>query len=187
MAGSAGRWEGDGCGRASEGNRRGAGGQNAWGGQVLGSQRYTHTSVMLQAETWGHSSGPEAALAGRMRSMLWNLSSLSGHAEAIELGDSKRRSVALLASHARVRASSTWRSLLQTAIAMRPLADADTRTRSLLRGSAGQRAWPLNESKEGFCGVTYDGVEGDCENPKDAGSWNTRKHRVFSFSQCAAK
>ena len=50
----------------------------------------------------------------------------------------------------------------------------------------GPTAWPSNMSAEGFCGVTNEGVEGDCLRG-DAGSWNVRRHRVFGFADCAAR
>ena len=47
-------------------------------------------------------------------------------------------------------------------------------------------AWPAVAAKHGFCGVTNDGVEGSCSRG-DAGSWNTRQHRVTSFGDCVAR
>lgn len=46
--------------------------------------------------------------------------------------------------------------------------------------------WPANVSLTGFCGVTNEGVEGSCERG-DSGSWNTRVHRVRSFSDCVGR
>jgi len=57
---------------------------------------------------------------------------------------------------------------------------------SRLGGEAPRRNWPHNVSKVGFCGVTNEGVEGDCTRG-DRGSWNTRQHRVRSFADCIGR
>ena len=127
------------------------------------------------------------------------------------LDDSSGRSLALLVprtdlrSHASAHSATThagWRALLRAASPrLLPLAHVATpaaaATATLSAGPAAggggggfggfSSGWPLNESREGFCGVTNEGVEGDCSRSGDAGSWNTRKHRVNSFEQCAAR
>ena len=47
--------------------------------------------------------------------------------------------------------------------------------------------WPANASLVGFCGVTNEGVEGDCNARQSKGSWNTRHHRIRSFSDCVGR
>ncbi len=54
------------------------------------------------------------------------------------------------------------------------------------RSATKRSSWPHNVSKVGFCGVTNDGVEGDCARG-DSGSWNTRVHRVRSFEDCIGR
>jgi hypothetical protein len=50
----------------------------------------------------------------------------------------------------------------------------------------GPGGWPDNVSHVGFCGVTNEGVEGDCARG-DSGSWNTRVHRVRTFADCVGR
>ena len=52
--------------------------------------------------------------------------------------------------------------------------------------TGGVMTWPLNASRVGFCGVTNEGVEGDCARG-DSGSWNTRVHRIHSFAACVGR
>ncbi len=51
----------------------------------------------------------------------------------------------------------------------------------------GDATWPASASSPGFCGVTLEGREGNCESETGVGMWQTRRHRIHSFADCAVR
>ena len=97
---------------------------------------------------------------------------------------------------------SAWRTLMRTAGSgrlrgthglpaqvcadVRPVAVAQAAAAAEAAAGSSSSSWPAAAAVRGFCGITNDGVEGDCARG-DKGSWNTREHRVRSFADCAAR
>ena len=48
-------------------------------------------------------------------------------------------------------------------------------------------AWPASAARHGFCGVTNDGVEGDCARQGSKGSWANGVHRIRGMDDCVGR
>ena len=96
-----------------------------------------------------------------------------------------------------VRQPRGWSTLLHSAPATAcrtgPTgAEAGTSPTPASRQGAAEQSWPANASRNGFCGVTNDGVEGQCsgshsDRGRFVGSWFARIHRIRSFADCAGR
>ena len=137
-------------------------------------------------------------------------------AAVVRLSGAANRTVGVVATQAAVRGAargdrtgtgggggSAWRALMRVAGSggqrgsqglpaqmcadVRPVAVAQAAAAAAAAGgTGGGGGWPAAAAVRGFCGITNDGVEGDCGRG-DKGSWNTREHRVRSFADCAAR
>ena len=99
-----------------------------------------------------------------------------GAGGGFELRDARNASIALLA---RGGGGTSWRALLGAA---RPRACGGPPP-----PAPAETAWVASEAAVGFCGVTNDGVEGDCARQGSKGSWANGVHRIRGMDDCVGR